>query len=354
MTDLEDAWNEFLKSGEVNLPRNDEIVSSVNENQPPSASELYISTKTKILYLNTTIDLNYVFWKIDIIPYNTKTNGVIKKQMKFISNSKSELDNIQQKLQSCNYYNEYIIQHLEQQQGNNILYKDSRKISIGVCNKDLTNERSKPKSAFYNCFVIILRLLYNGVFKEIHIKIFNTGKVEIPGVQNDEVFYQSISILTNILSNITNTDIYYDKHNVETVLINSNFHCGFCINRPKLFDILKHKHNFNVSYDPCSYPGIQCVYYHDLNTDKKADEIVNNKNICKISYMIFRTGSILIVGKCSEEILKNHVYKYIKELLEYEYKNIYISNNLFDLKNQSKKEVKNKKIKKKVLLFTNQ
>tara|TARA_Y100000992_G_scaffold249208_1_gene180935 strand:+ start:2960 stop:3958 length:999 start_codon:yes stop_codon:yes gene_type:complete len=327
MTDLEDAWNEFLKSGEVNLPRNDEIVSSVNENQPPSASELYISTKTKILYLNTTIDLNYVFWKIDIIPYNTKTNGVIKKQMKFISNSKSELDNIQQKLQSCNYYNEYIIQHLEQQQGNNILYKDSRKISIGVCNKDLTNERSKPKSAFYNCFVIILRLLYNGVFKEIHIKIFNTGKVEIPGVQNDEVFYQSISILTNILSNITNTDIYYDKHNVETVLINSNFHCGFCINRPKLFDILKHKHNFNVSYDPCSYPGIQCKYILENNIT--------------ISFMIFRTGSILIVGKCEEDTIRT-VYDIIKVILKDEYYDIHEN---YDISNKNKQKNKKRKTK---------
>ena len=37
--------------------------------------------------------------------------------------------------------------------------------------------------------------------------------------------------------------------------------------------------------------------------------------------MIFRTGSVLIVGKCSEEIL-NDIYNFLKTLLEKEYINI--------------------------------
>ena len=41
--------------------------------------------------------------------------------------------------------------------------------------------------------------------------------------------------------------------------------------------------------------------------------------------MIFRTGSILIVGKCSEEVLR-HIYTYIKELLYEYYAEIEISN----------------------------
>ena len=39
--------------------------------------------------------------------------------------------------------------------------------------------------------------------------------------------------------------------------------------------------------------------------------------------MIFRTGSVLMVGKCSEEILTN-IYKFIRYILETEYYNIYI------------------------------
>ena len=38
------------------------------------------------------------------------------------------------------------------------------------------------------CFVLILRIKINNIFKEFHIKVFNTGKLEIPGIQNEETF----------------------------------------------------------------------------------------------------------------------------------------------------------------------
>ena len=377
---LDDEWGYFLENDNLdnfnqdNLNQDDfyinnnflqtdkeEINNNIDNNYAPKASDIYISTKTKIVYLNIKdIDINQIFWKIDILDYNIQKEGIIKKQIKISLPDKEKSIELDKELEKMNNFKINnvkikIINKLENDIINNDRgkYKDIRKLSIGLSKKDITIKRCKEKSAFYNCFVLTLRIFDNENFKEFHVKVFNTGKLEIPGIQDDETLYKIIEHIIYIISNILNTKITY-YNNIENVLINSNFNCGFFINRENLFNILRNKYLINATYDPCSYPGIQCVYYHDLNTDKKADEIVNNKNICKISYMIFRTGSILIVGKCSEEILKNHVYKYIKELLEYEYKNIYISNNLFDLKNQSKKEVKNKKIKKKVLLFTNQ
>ena len=53
-----------------------------------------------------------------------------------------------------------------------------------------------------------------------------------------------------------------------------------------------------------------CLYYDNLNkiaisnTLKVDSNLKKDKSIQKISYMIFRTGSILIVGKCSEDVLK--------------------------------------------------
>ena len=43
------------------------------------------------------------------------------------------------------------------------------------------------------------------------------------------------------------------KNTINTVLVNSNFNCGFYINRDKLADILKTKYNIHVYYDSCSY-----------------------------------------------------------------------------------------------------
>ena len=38
----------------------------------------------------------------------------------------------------------------------------------------------------------------------------------------------------------------------ETVLINSNFTCGYFVNREKLYNRLKFHYKINSAYDPCS------------------------------------------------------------------------------------------------------
>ena len=115
----------------------------------------------------------------------------------------------------------------------------------------------------------------------------------------------------------------------DTVLINSNFNCGFFINRENLFDILKTKYNIQCIYDPCSYPGIQCKFYYDKtksiqNGVREYENIEKNKSIVVISFMIFRTGSILIVGMCEEDVL-DEVYVIIKNMLIVEFPLIYQS-----------------------------
>ena len=62
--------------------------------------------------------------------------------------------------------------------------------------------------------------------------------------------------------------------------------------------------------------------------------------------MIFRTGSVLIVGNCNEDIL-NIIYEYLKKIIFLEYDKIFIKINNEDKKNT------NKKVRKKVILFTN-
>jgi TATA-box binding protein (TBP) (component of TFIID and TFIIIB) len=223
---------------------------------------------------------------------------------------------------------------------------------VGLCKKDLIYTRTKEKSAFYNCFVVTLRVLYKGIFKEIHVKIFNTGKLEIPGIQNDEILEIVLINIVKILEKILTIklEILYDK--TENVLINSNFNCGFYIDREILFNLLRYKYHINASYDPCSYPGIQCVYYYDYlnkvgisNTLNYDNNMKKDKNIQKISYMIFRTGSILIVGKCGEDILKI-VYEYVKSILIGEYKEIMTK--IID-KNLEKKEKSVGKTRKRII-----
>ena len=340
--DIDSAWSSFMGHGDI-----DELESSLNQNKSidnlkscetpiviPKGTDIYISTKTKICYLSETIDLFSVFWKVAILPYHLQQEGVIKKQMKFNFTEKSELDIVQEKVGDQKNVDQFIIQQIINPVGR-IKFKDIRKISIGLANKDIMSYRSKKKSAFYNCFVVIMRLKVEDAFKEVHVKVFNTGKLEIPGIRCNLLLVKVMDLLVKILRPLIPSEtLNYDINNCETVLINSNFNCGFYINRDKLLDILKYKYKIDCIFDACQYPGIQCKYSYTCPDDKKY----------KISFMIFRTGSVLIVGKCDEEIL-DYTYRYIKNLLIEEYQEICVKN----VDNTNKDVVKKKKIKKKTI-----
>jgi TATA-box binding protein (TBP) (component of TFIID and TFIIIB) len=329
--DIDLEWMNFINNNEI--PNTQEpIINQENNiaNEIPKPSSLYISTKTKILFLSIPIDIYDIFWKIPVVDYNSQEDGVIKKQIKISINNTEESEKIDELLKTHKYCKVHILNKIDNPNGR-IKYKDVRKISIGINKKDILYSKIKEKSAFYNCFVITLRIIYENNFREFHIKVFNTGKIEIPGLQNDKMLNIILDNILSIFKIYLNQDIHFKNDKVaENVLINSNFNCGFYINREELFDLLRNKYKINASYDPCSYPGIQCVYYSD-----------NTKNT--ISYMIFRTGSILIVGKTDEETLYK-IYDFIKQLLIDEYYNIAINNDInYNVK-------KTRKVKKKIIL----
>ena len=332
-----------------------DILSELNYKHA-KATEIYISTKTKIAYLNQIIDLKSVFWNVPVTEYAKPRDSVIKKQMKFNSNDLCELNEIKDKLKHESHYEEYVITHIDNPSGR-IKFKDIRKVSIGVSKKDIMSYRCKQKSAFYNCFVLILRIKVNtSSYKEFHVKIFNTGKLEIPGVQNEETFEMILKLIIKLLQPHIKETISFKENTCDTVLINSNFNCGFFINREVLYDILKLKYNIQSIYDPCSYPGIQCKFYynHDLEIQTGCQISEENKkihtNISQVSFMIFRTGSVLIVGKCDENVLLN-IYEFLKNILTNEKNKIcQINTNTSEKDNSSllAKE-KKKKIRRKII-----
>jgi len=364
---IDDEWENFISSNHDDISSDEEendseyksseylstnITKEFGLTEAPTPSNIYISTKTKIAYLNSEIDLKLLFWGIPVIPYYKQCNGVVKKQMKFNSLSIEELEDIQKKLKDIEYFDEYVISSINNPSGR-IKFKDIRKISIGVSKKDLLSYRCKKKSAFYNCFVLILRLKVDDIFKEFHVKVFNTGKLEIPGIQNENTFLTLLDLVMEILQVHVSTKLEFKENTTETVLINSNFNCGYFIDREMLNSILKNKYNIQCIYDPCSYPGIQCKFYYDDNNLTNDNDIIaaqhdktKCKNIKEVSFMIFRTGSVLIVGRCDENVLLI-IYDFLKNIFVKEYRAICQHNtqlNEIDLNKNKQKKIRKKTI----------
>lgn len=303
--------------------------------------ELYISTKTKVLFLNQKVDIYRVFWEIPILEYWRPEIGIVKKQMKVVSKTPEEYEELKERLTTIPYYVENIIKQINNPTSRRIKFKDERKITVGISKKDIMNCRSKAKNAFYNCFAMILRFKHDGIFKEIHIKVFNTGKLEIPGVLNMEILDIVKELILNILNPYMESPLIFSESSEdENVLINSNFNCGFFINREKLHNILRgEKYGIETSYDSCIYPGIKCKFYfnNEIGFDKelqkgvisledkqmKISELGETKKYTEVSLMIFRTGSCLIVGNCSEKTLR-FIFEFIKTTLINEYNEIVV------------------------------
>ncbi len=309
-------------------------VVAVNEDIRSRFTPIYISTKTKIAYLSQPVNIYDIFWKIPVQHYYTRRECVIKKQIKFQTTDPAAVAAIKEKLeQQPRYYEEFVIEHIDNPTGR-IPYKDQRKVSIGQCKKDLNGGNHKKKRAFFNCFVLILRINAgiappderapedDILYKEMHVKVFNTGKLEIPGIQEDRTLVQVLQLLVTVLRPFLGEDLDYLRNRCETALINSNFNCGYYIDRDKLFNLLKYKYRMNCNYDSCSYPGIQSKFYYipgKSHVEQNGQQPVSmDMPYYEVSFMIFRTGSILIVGKCNEEIL-NVIYRYICLILENEY-----------------------------------
>jgi len=353
MINIDDEWDSFLNNGDDNQLMDYSIIkkTDINLREVPEPTEIYISTKSKIAFLNKPIDLN-LFWNIPIIPYYNPQQGIIKKQIKINCKSMDEVLDIENKIKDISLCDVQIINQIHNPTNRN-KFKDIRKISIGLCKKDILSYRCKKKQAFYNCFVLILRLKVDSLFKEYHIKIFNTGKMEIPGVQNEIVFNKIIIYLKDLFQQYFKETISFSE-SCETVLINSNFNCGFYINRDSLFQILTQKYGLHAIYDPCSYPGVQCKFYYDYNSREQNGVYKNEMDDKKgISFMIFRTGSVLIVGKCEDSVLLE-IYDFLKILLKNEFSEIY-QNNGGEVNDEAKKitKPKNKKIRKKNIVLAN-
>jgi len=368
---IDDEWDSFLSCQNTNDYGGTSSTPSFNEKNimeeisgdVPECEDLYISTTTKVLFLNQPIDIQNIFWKIPITDYWKPESGIIKKQIKIVSKTQEELDEYYRKLEDINYYNEVIIKQIINQDARRIKFKDERKITIGISKKDIMTCRGKVKNAFYNCFALILRFKFHEQYREIHVKVFNTGKLEIPGVLNLEMLSIVKQMILDLLTSYTASSLEFLEHDIESnVLINSNFNCGFYIDRDKLHNILRSsKYNIETAYDPCSYPGVKCKYYfnHDVGFDRthqcgklvhadrtmKMSELDNAIKYSEISFMIFRTGSCLIVGNCTERILR-FVYESIKQVLHDEYYTIAVTNMNTETK------IKKEKVRKKTILLT--
>jgi hypothetical protein len=256
--------------------------------------------------------------------------GIVKKQIRMVFKQKEEYEEYAERLKTIPYYTEKVMKQIDNPNARKIKFKDVRKITVGISRKDIMNCHGKNKNAFINCFAMILRVKSTVLgFREIHVKVFNTGKLAIPGIVDEELLVNTKQLLLEILQpsfetplrlvsvnesplikrivknkigyiptelealeedsyvpmdptsgfnkKKKNTHIEYVKPN-GNVLINSNFNCGYYIQQEKLKAVLRDKYGLNPTYDPSMYPGVKCKFF--FNNELEFDREKQTGRLC--------------------------------------------------------------------------
>lgn len=299
----------------------------------------------------------------------------------------TELKEKAKEVPGCKYLNQRVMEHMDVQISTKRKFYHKSIVSFGVNSKDILGKSNTAfKNSFVLIIRLALRsndveTQTQTQFHEYNVKIFNTGKITFTGIKDDETLNRLFKYVMDLLKTYSPNNEFKDystdamDYKQTIILVNSNFRVNYCINQNKLRQILTTKYGMLCKYNSgYQYAGLSLPFYYDttkslaeqtgicenINNDRNDadkdndvliddednnnddddddDTIEMNKNgkknktsklvqipnyITRVSCAIFRTGSILISGKCDDKIL-NATYDFISKLVIREFPHIYM------------------------------
>lgn len=253
-----------------------------------SFSPLRISTITTTAQLGTIINLDALYTQIPILPYWDLTDGVLKME-----------------------------------------YKGSVK---GTSFKDIMLKPKDAKKSFFNQATIVIRREVSRLtWKEINIKIFRNGGVQMTGVRSIEMAADSLRwLIGHIHARCTTTPVFTKDptiHKEQVQLVNTDFSIGAKIRRDVLHRVLSETYRLNSSYESAIYQGVKTKYFY--NAERSAEfqaGLCPCARLCKgtgdgskigqckkITISPFQTGQVIITGARTMDQI-NEAYEFIKQV----------------------------------------
>lgn len=192
-------------------------------------------------------------------------------------------------------------------------YQDNPVKGVKKKKKKKKNVTSGKKKCFYNQLTVIIHIME----KDVNVKIFKNGKIQITGIKTQENGIAAAKHVSSIIKDSTGIKDY------RTVLINSDFNIGFPIRRNELYNILVKKYNLFVSFEPCIYPGVNAKYFWNTQNSNYDEGVCmcthkcsgkgqgNGNGDCKrITMSSFQSGTVIITGANTIEQL-HAVHKFL-------------------------------------------
>ena len=209
--------------------------------------------------------------------------------------------------------------------------KAVEKIIIGTCYRDALTNRKNSKNIFFNQSTLVVRRIFNyvgdqPVYKEVNIKLFKNGGIQMTGIPSDTFAKDTLTWLVKELSSfskpILESAANLQRYTIQ--LINSDYQLNGSIHREKLHEILVNEYNLFSSFESTIYQGCDTKYFYNEAAPPNAIEGVCpcGDTICpgngdgtsigqckEITISPFHTGSIIITGaRRFEQIEKAYMF----------------------------------------------
>ena len=216
--------------------------------------------------------------------------------------------------------------------------KAQEKILIGTCSRDELTKRKKSKNIFFNQSTLVVRRQYaiaadgkTPLFKEVNIKLFKNGGIQMTGIPSDPFAQETIQWLAKQLTMFSEPVLEGPPapHRYSIQLINSDYQVNGSINREKIHEILVNEYNLFSSFESTIYQGCDTKYFYNEAAPEGAPEGICpcGETLCKgngegkaigdckkITISPFHTGSVIITGARRFE-QNEKAYEFINKIL---------------------------------------
>lgn len=218
-----------------------------------------------------------------------------------------------------------------------VIYKDKYTGKVVGCKtggKEIKGFFKKTNlKDFYNCTTLNVVL---SPIKSANVKVFNNGKLQLTGIPKPSDGIKVVKYVCDLINVLNEKDILNDEnidmvklYDYKTVMVNTCYELGLCVNRETLYNIISRTYNLNAIYDSDGYPGVRIEYfYNDKYTGTENEGICNCQKICKgkgtglegsscrkISIAIFQSGSAIIAGGCTNTEPIYCAYRFINNII---------------------------------------
>jgi TATA-box binding protein (TBP) (component of TFIID and TFIIIB) len=214
-----------------------------------------------------------------------------------------------------------------------ILKFEHRNMVVGSSHKDIFTNRKITSKSFFNQSTLVLRrkIVENGEdkgWKEVNVKLFANGGIQMTGVTSLEFARNAIEWLLDIIKGLSdspfNGDASIQRFSVQ--LINTDYAINKFINQDALHKILINDYNLFSMLEKTIYQGVNTkFFYNSRNPEKgicecetfcKGQGDGNGEGQCKrITMSIFRTGRIIITGARELEQIRS-AYTFLNSVFD--------------------------------------